>query len=511
MSAMGECADNTALIVSLTAETPEAMRADMTSAAAAGADMAELRLDYLAHADRAALETLLADRPLPVIATCRPVRQGGKFRGAEDERLAVLAAASELGADYIDVENDVPPAKRPAGKTILSHHDFAARPADLAEIVAALDASDAAVIKVAFASAGPEDAIAALDILRTARKPAISLAMGEHGVASRILAHKFGAFGTFASLARGTESAPGQLTLEEMRSLYRWDSISPATAVYGVIGCPVAHSMSPAIHNAAFAAAGLDAVYVPLRIEPGADNFNRFFDALAAAPWADVRGVSVTIPHKENALARVGAGNVDELARQIGAVNTIRIDPDGRLTGANSDYAAAIDALVSAMGIERAGLAGRSVAVIGAGGAARAIVAALAHYGAEVAIYNRTFPRAEALAAEFGAAAAPLEAAAQLSAEIVVNCTSVGMHPNVADTPIPAEALAGVKVVFDTIYNPPETRLLREAAAAGAACVSGVDMFVNQAVTQFEIWTDRPAPRQLMREVVLKQLQRFNE
>ena len=496
----------TALIVPLTQSSVEDMRLAMRAAAEAGADIAELRLDYLDRVDRADLHGLLEGRPLPVIVTCRPVRQGGRFAGPEGDRLGVLAAAAELGAETIDVEDDVPADCRPAGaRLIVSHHDFENRPADLTP--AAADAGERTVVeKVAFASAGPEDGIAALGVLRQSGRPGISLAMGEHGVLSRILARKLGAFGTFASLAHGAESAPGQFTIEQMKGLYRWDAIGADTAVYGVIGCPVAHSMSPAIHNAAFAAAGLDAVYVPLRVEPGAENFNRFMAAAAAAPWLDLKGLSVTLPHKQNALAAVGPANVDDLSRRIGAINTIRIDPGGKPEGWNTDYAAASDALCAAMGIERAGLAGRRVAVLGAGGVARALVASLTHDGAKVTIFNRTVARGEKLAAEFGAAAFGLDALGGLDAEIVINCTSRGMHPGVDDTPLSADAIDRVTVVFDTVYNPAETRLLREAAAAGCTCVSGVDMFVNQAVAQFEIWTGRPAPRDVMREVVLARL-----
>ena len=498
---------NTALIVSLTQPTAEAMRAGMAAAAEARADMVECRLDCLDDLDRAALRSLLKAPPLPVIATCRPVRQGGQFDRPESDRSGILLAAAKFGAKYVDVEDDLQESWRPKGPLIFSHHDFRGRPTGLDALTALLEAADPAVIKIAFAAAGPEDAIAACGLLRRARRPAIALAMGEHGVMSRVLARKFGAFGTYAALTRGAESAPGQLTIDELRTTYRWDAIGPGTKVYGVIGCPVAHSMSPAIHNAAFAAAGIDAVYVPLRIELGGENFDRFIDAARAAPWMDLAGLSVTIPHKENALAAIGGEKVDELSRRIGAINTIRIDPDARLEGWNTDYAAAIDALCAAMHIGREDLAGRTVAVVGAGGAARAIVAALAHYRAAVAIYNRTVARGEKLAGEFGAAAFGLDAMDDLDAEILINCTSVGMHPNVDETPVAARALSGVGVVFDTIYNPLETRLLREARAAGCTCVSGLDMFVNQAVAQFEIWTGQDAPRQLMREIVIRQLQ----
>jgi len=215
----------------------------------------------------------------------------------------------------------------------------------------------------------------------------------------------------------------------------------------------------------------------------------------------DWHGLSVTIPHKENALAYVGEANCEELARRIGAINTIVFDADGTLKGYNTDYAAAIDALCEAMGISREQLAGTTVAVLGAGGAARAIVAALVHYRAAVTIHNRTLDRAIRLAEEFSCSAAKLDAAAAGEAEIIVNCTSVGMRPNVNDSPLRAVP-ASAKVVFDTIYNPVETRLLRQAGAAGRRAVSGLEMFLRQAVRQFEIWTARTAPIDAMRKVL---------
>jgi len=496
----------TILICPLIADDVRAMRADMRRAAEAGADAVECRLDMLAEPPTdEQLRGLLEGAPLPVIATCRPARQGGRYRGDEGRRLEILRRAGELGAEYVDVEMDTPADARPAGKVILSHHDFQRCPADLEKIVSSLDASTAAVNKVALAARSPADALRALDAIRACRKPTIALAMGEAGVASRILARKFGAFGTFAALAEGGQSAPGQPTLDEIKSLYRWDAIGPDTAVYGVIAFPAAHSMSPAIHNAAFAAAGMNAVYLPLLIEPPAESFNRFMDEALRRAWLSLRGLSVTLPHKENALAYVGGENCDELTRRIGAVNTITVGEGGRLSGANTDYAAAIDSLCRAIGATREQLAGRTVAVLGAGGAARAIVAALAYYRAEVTIYNRTVERGRRLASEFACRAAPLQEAAKAQAEIIINCTSVGMHPKVSGCPIDAIPKAA-KVVFDTVYNPIATKLLRDAKSAGCVTVSGLEMFVEQAVGQFEAWTHQKAPRDVMRRVVVERL-----
>jgi len=498
----------TRIICSLTATSATEMRRDMFDAAAAGADAVELRLDYLQIPPGSQeIADLLAGAPVETIVTCRPTAEGGKFRGPESDRLAILANAVRLGADWVDVEAAVTPHYWPAsvGRVILSLHDFKRCPPDLDDIAARLDGSEAAVNKIAFAAAGPQDALRAFDVLRKCRKPTLVLAMGQAGLVSRILGGKFGAFGTFAALAHGKESAPGQPTIRELTDLYRVKSLTPASAVYGVIGCPIAHSMSPAIHNAAFAAAGMDACYVPLLIQPGPDDFRRFMDALLARTWMDCRGLSVTIPHKEHALRYVGADNCDALAVRIGAVNTITIAPDGSLAGDNTDYAGAIDSLVAGMAIAREDLAGKRAAVLGAGGVARAIVAALMHYGCELTVYNRTVKRGQQLAEEFGAASTGLDNLDRLDAEIVINCTSVGMYPDVDCSPL-AQIPPCVQAVFDTIYNPVETKLIRQARAAGCAAITGLEMFVNQAVAQFERWTAKPAPRQVMREVVARKL-----
>lgn len=504
---MNTVENSTRLICPLTAPTVEEMRADMIAAVAESADMVECRLDYLTPPpDDKQLAYLLSDAPCPVLATCRPVREGGYFHGEEKHRLAILAAAAKFDSvEMIDVEIDVPAGDRPAGTILLSHHEFTRCPENLDEIAREMDASPAAVNKIAFTPAGPDEALRASDVIRNCKKPTLALAMGEAGAATRICAKMFGAWGMFGSLAAGKESASGQVTLSDMKHLYRWDAQNSETQLFGVMGCPIAHSMSPAIHNTAFDATGYNGVYVPLRIEPGAECFNRFLEAVHERPWLNLRGLSVTIPHKENALAYIGEDNCDELAVRIGAVNTITIDADGTLRGDNTDYAGAIDALCDAMGIAREGLAGRRVAVLGAGGVSRALVAALHHYGAGITVYNRTLSRAETLAEEFGCLAGPIGQAEKTDAEIVINGTALGMHPNAETSPL-HRIPKTVKVVFDTVYNPLETKLLTLARQAGCLRVSGLEMFVNQAVAQFERWTNTPAPRDVMRNVVLKRL-----
>ena len=502
--------DTTHLICPLTATTPESMVAAMGQAVAAGATAVEYRLDFLADTPTGAdLTRMLTDVPVPTIVTYRPARQGGRYDGDEAARLALLARASELGATWIDVEDDVPLADRPAGATIMSYHNFDSLPADVADRARAIAAQPAAINKLACNVQRPAEAMAMLDLIDATTKPTIALAMGEAGVLTRILAHRCGATGTFGALSAETGSAPGQPTLDEFTRLYRFNRLSAQAEVYGVVGCPVGHSMSPAIHNAAFDALACDAVYLPLLVEPGEASFSRLMDAMTARPQLGFRGLSVTIPHKENALAWVGADCCDELSASIGAINTITLSPDGTVSGTNTDYAAAIDALCSAMDIERAGLAHYRVAVIGAGGEARAIVAALNHYGCAPTIYNRTLSRAQTLADRFGGVALPLDEADSLNAQIVINCTPIGMHPEVDACPLSAIPPM-VQVVFDTIYNPLETQLLAMARRAGLKTVSGIEMFVNQAVAQFELWTHRDAPRNVMRTVVLERLGQSN-
>jgi 3-dehydroquinate dehydratase/shikimate dehydrogenase len=496
----------TLLICPITAGSLDKALAESRRAAEGGADAVEWRLDYL---DTPPSQADLAGRidrcPLPVIATCRPERQGGRYHGDEERRLAILTSAARAGAMLIDVEADVPAEERPDAATILSEHDFEGYPDDPDRLIDRLEGSAAGVNKIAFAASNPEDALKCFDILRRTTKPTIALAMGEAGQLSRLAAGKFNAYATFAALSSEASSAPGQPTLEEIRSLYRWDDVDADTQLMGVIGCPVGHSMSPAIHNAAMSAANVDGLYVPLLIPGDWDNFRRFMDGLVRRPWLNWRGLSVTIPHKQHALRYVGDENCDPVAASIGAINTITFEPDGKLRGDNTDYAAAIGSLAAALDIAPTALAERHVAILGAGGVARALVAALRHYGATVTVYNRTLERAESLSEEFGADAAPLQDAASTRADILVNCTSVGMHPHVDTCPVDAIS-DSVEIVFDTIYNPVETRLLAQAARDGRKVLTGVDMFVEQGAVQFEIWTGKQAPREVMRRVILSRL-----
>jgi 3-dehydroquinate dehydratase/shikimate dehydrogenase len=509
------------------------------AAAERGADLIEFRIDRFGSGEgtrlAADLAALVEGSPLPCIVTCRSAAEGGLAEVGDEariERLVQACSGSQTPA-YVDAELatyqrraeirhaliQVVDHPGQASKTttglILSTHDFAGRPNDLYQRIEAMAAEPACrIMKIVWQARSVRDNLEAFELLLQRQKPMVVLCMGETGLPSRVLARKFGAAFTFASVETGRETAPGQPTLGQMKRLYRWDDIGARTKVYAVVGYPVAHSMSPAVHNAGFAHIGHDGVYLPLPIPPEYEHFKASIGAWLDMKALDFRGASVTIPHKENLLRFVTerGGEVEALAKQIGAANTLTVRDDGSLYASNSDYAAALETVRMVLAAERRGMGNLSVGVIGAGGAARAVVAGFCHNGALVTIYNRTLAKAQALAECFARApgrvgAAPLEALRWSPCRVLINCTPVGMHPNVDATPMPDEATWGAgQVVFDTIYNPIQTRFLREAKAAGCFTISGVEMFVRQAAVQFTLWTGAPAPLDVFRKVLGDQL-----
>jgi 3-dehydroquinate dehydratase/shikimate dehydrogenase len=541
----------TYLAVPISAESLNEARRQIRDALAAGAQVLELRTDYFRPPRPGAVVSLIGEvRALSptdarVLVTCREPQEGGAGRHSEPLRIEILRAALEAGADFIDFEhanftergNDEKIrgalAEHPKSRLILSAHDFQGRFKNIRWGYEDLrSACPEAIPKLVYTANHINDCFEAFDLLRETRGDRIMFCMGESGLISRILAKKLGGFLTFASLSEQAATAPGQLTIGTLKGLYRYDTIDGGTELFGVIADPVAHSLSPALHNACFAEQGMNRLYLPLLVRGGQAEFNEFLDNVLARPWLDFRGFSVTIPHKHSALEYVRAqgGFLEPLAEKIGAANTLVIEwqrqakpadgPDAgaaspvkmgcqrRLAAYNTDYAGALDAITAGMAIERAGLRDMPVAVVGAGGVSRAIVAGLTDAGAKVAIYNRTAERAQGLAAEFGCAAAGLDGLSTMNAKLLVNCTSIGMHPHVDATPVPAEFLKPDMTVFDTVYNPAETLLLKQARAKGAQTIDGLTMFVNQAAAQFKLFTGQAANTDLMRRVVLNSFQR---
>jgi 3-dehydroquinate dehydratase/shikimate dehydrogenase len=477
----------TQLCVTVTAPTMAELRRKRDEVA--HADYVELRLDSVSDPDVAGA---LAGRRLPAIVTCRPAWEGGRFHGSEEERHRILREALASDAEYVDVEwkaNFTDLLSKTAGRRIvLSMHDFNGVPGDLTERAQAMRATGAEIVKLAVATSRLTDCLPLLDLgAQIGRQSTVLIGMGACGMATRVLARQFGSRWTYA----GDERQVGQVTAAELES-YRFRTVTETTGIYGLVGSPIAHSVSPAMHNAAFGAAQLDAVYVPF---PAADAD----DFMAFARAVGLRGASVTIPFKVPLFDRMD--EVYSVARRIGAINTIRV-VDGRWVGGNTDASGFLTPLK-----DRVPLRGTRVAVLGAGGSARAVAAALSSSQAEVTVYARNPVRAQELATTVSGAAAAMPPEPG-SWDLLVNCTPVGMHPHVDETPIDASLLTG-RHVYDLVYNPTSTRLLREAKTAGCQTIGGLEMLVAQATEQFEWWTGRKPAHGIMREAALKRLAEF--
>jgi len=478
----------TRICVTVTAETTAELRRKRDGVS--GADLVELRLDTVSDPNVAGA---LAGRKLPVIVTCRPAWEGGRFTGSEEERKQILGDALARGAEYVDVEwkaNFTDLLSSSAGRRIvLSSHDFDGVPFDLTSRAQAMRATGAEVIKLAVRTSRLSDCLPLLDLgAQIARQGTVLIGMGECGLATRVLARKFGSLWTYA----GDERQVGQLTPSDLVDAYRFRALTDNTEIYGLVGSPISHSVSPAMHNAAFAATRLDAVYLPFPAAD-ADDFVTFGRALG------IKGASVTIPFKVSLFDRMD--EVYAVARRVGAINTIR-SLDGRWIGGNTDASAFLSPLR-----HRVELNGARVAVMGAGGAARAVAVALSSSNAQVTIYARDGAKAQEVAMTASAASGTMPPPAG-SWDLLVNCTPVGMYPNTGETPIDASLLTG-RHVYDLIYNPTMTRLLREAAKAGCQTIGGLEMLVAQAHEQFEWWTGRKPPAGVMREAALKRLAEF--
>ena len=464
-----------------------------------GIGLVELRLDYIQGTVQ--LKRLLKDRPCPVIVTCRRAADGGRWEKSEEERLLLLRTAIVEGADYVDLEDDVAAKVPRYGKTkrIVSHHDFHKTPADLAALHKRLAGFDADVVKIATMANHPIDNLRMLELVRASRVPTVGICMGDIGLPTRVLAGREGAPFTFATVQDDRVLAPGQIGWRRMRDLYRYDSISPQTKIYGVVADPVAHSLSPVVHNAALAEAGIDAVYLPFRVP--AEQIDEFLEAAGRWPLA---GLSVTIPHKESVLPH--ASEQDELVRGIGAANTLCFGPS-KIAAFNTDATAAVESLEASLReqndpVSEDGIGVKTALVLGAGGAARAIAFGLRQRGVDVTVASRTLERSRKIAVDVGCKSVEWSARYRLPYDCIVNATPVGMHPNVDESPFDKEHLRSYMVVFDTVYNPENTLLVKEARAIGCRIVTGVEMFVRQAANQFQIWHGREAPSQVMRDAL---------
>jgi 3-dehydroquinate dehydratase/shikimate dehydrogenase len=455
------------------------------------ADLIELRLDTVSDPDVAGA---LEGRRRPVILTCRAAWEGGGFKGSEDERERILGDALSLGAEYVDVEwrarFDDLIAGTHGKRIVLSTHDYDGVPADLTERARAMRSTGAEVIKIAATLHSLSDCVPLLQLGAQGdpQSRQVLIGMGPYGLSTRVLAGRFGSAWMYA----GSLDEIGQVSARSLLDDYGFRSIGDTTAVYGVAGGSVSHSVSPSMHNAAFRAAGVDAVYLPLPASSAAD-FATFGRAIG------ISGASVTIPHKVSMFDAVD--EVDAVAHRIGAINTIRVE-NGRWIGGNTDATGFLAPLR-----ERVALKGLRASVLGAGGAARAVTVALVSSGCAVRLHARNRAQAEETALLAAVDVGPWPPDPD-SWDLLVNCTPVGMYPHVEQTPLAAELLTGGHV-YDLIYNPGVTRLLREAAVKGCQTIGGLEMLVAQAQEQFQWWVGSRPRSGVMRKAALERLAEF--
>jgi len=461
----------------------------------------ELRLDYLdtSYLSVSNLKRWVQLAGIPIIATLRRKANGGEFLGTEPEQVEILKALFGAGVSFVDLEietvenflqGDLGPLRRNGPKIISSYHNFEETPAGLEAIYNRLVNVKPDVLKVATLARSFSDNYRLLALVEKATEqnlPIIAVAMGDLGVYSRIIAPSRGSLLSYASFERGRETAPGQLSAEDLDQIYTVNEINKDTQIFGVLGYPLGHSLSPYIHNPAFRKEQLNCRYLPFPIKD-LTEFRPYLKKYA--------GFSVTIPHKVRILDYVD--DLDDTVRATGAANTL-VRRENKICAFNTDVHGIRLALREPLhaGIKRAVL-------LGAGGAARAAATVLREANCRVTVLARDSTKARSLAEEFGFNYGSLDQAAAYHGDLLINATSVGMSPRTEETPLDKDSI-DYRYVFDMVYNPLETRLMREARGK-AIVISGVEMFIAQAVKQFELWTGLSAPRELMHEIVLKRL-----
>ncbi len=459
-----------------------------------GAELVELRLDYIRRPVN--LSRIMDGKPCPVVATVRRPKDGGKWMRSEEDRVVLLRTAIANGVDFVDLEWDVAKQIPRFGKTqrIISYHNFNETPSNIADIHKKIQKLDPDVIKIATKANNPIDNIRALRLCRDSSIPTVAFCMGEMGVISRILCGRFGAPMTYATFSEDRQIAPGQLSFRQMQEVYRYDEINPNTGILGVIADPVEHSFSPRVHNACLRKLNLDMLYLPFRVP--AEYLEEF---VRCCPEMGIKGLSVTIPHKQTILKCIE--DLDENVAAIRAANTV-VFKDNMVHGYNTDCDAAIACIMENLNANptmEAPLEDVRVCILGAGGVARAIIMGLKRKGALVAICARNSEQAETLADETKCQFLEWDDRAQHDCKILINCTPVGMHPDLDVTPFDADWHDRNVLVFDTVYNPERTLLIKQARDAGCKTITGIDMFVRQASEQFELFTGVKADDDIIR------------
>ncbi|MCD7450340.1 hypothetical protein HAX54_005428 [Datura stramonium] len=488
----------------------------MHRAKAQGADFVEIRVDSIHNFQpQTDLQVLLKNKPLPVLILYRPIWEGNQFEDDAHKQLEVLRWANELGADYVELDlkmaSDFTRKEksrcRSGCKVITSCFvDNVTSKEDLSQVVACMQSTGADILKIVTDANDITELEKMFHLLSHCQVPLIAYSVGERGLISQLLGPKFGSVLLYGSL--DGNAVPGLPSLGSLRQVYGVDFMDNDTKIFGLISKPVGHSKGPILHNPTFRHVGYNGIYVPMFV----DDLKEFFRVYSSPDFA---GFSVGIPYKEAVVSF--CDEVDPLAESIGAVNTIIRRPfDGKLIGYNTDCEASITAIEDAFKVNGrtngaaflpSPLARKLFVLVGAGGAGRALAFGAKSRGARIVIFDIDFDRAKALAAAVSGEAQPYENLTSFQPEkgaILANATPIGMHPNKDRIPVPEATLKDYVVVFDAVYTPRKTTLLEDAEAAGAITVSGVEMFLRQAIGQFNLFTASKAPEEFMRQIIME-------
>ena len=463
-----------------------------------GAPLAELRLDYILRSIN--LNRLVEKRPTQVVMTCRRPQDGGKWRGSEADRIILLRSAIATGVDYIDIEEDIAHQIPRYGKTkrIISYHNLKETPSDIETIHARMLKTDPDIIKIATFANSPADNARVLRLIEKSPVPTIAFCMGEIGMISRIICLQKGSPFTFAALSAERMMAPGQFTAQQLINTYRAQSINRDTEFLGVIADPVGHSLSPAIHNQLLQLDDVNKIYLPIRVPR--EHLDEFMDSVSEL---GITGLIVTIPHKESVLRFVNG--LDEDVAGIRAANTLVVK-DNSVFAYNTDCRAAMLSLAHTEGKfeDKQPFFGRKALILGSGGVAKAMAFGLIRGGAELIVAGRNTRAAEQMALDLKCKSIDWAARHSVDVDYLINCTPVGMHPDLNNSPFDVDKLNPETLIFDTVYNPQQTLLVKGGKEIKCRVITGVDMFVRQAAMQYKLFTGKDPNIQEMRRIFIE-------
>jgi 3-dehydroquinate dehydratase/shikimate dehydrogenase len=447
----------------------------------------EVRLDYLTEPQ---VPSVQPDLGTDFIATCRPSREGGRYQGKEQDRLDLLQRAAHSGFSWVDLEHDVreSPALPSSTRIVRSYHCFDHFPEDLPSRLQSMREKGGDVMKLAVSVTTTQQLTTLLEWMESALKatPCVILGMGDLGQPSRLLGGFLGNRWTYVAEDESSKVAPGQPTLKEAMECYQLSNWTSPPLFYGLLGNPIAHSLSPAIHNQLFQHYQLEQIYLPFLL----DDVGVWLDYIEKSRLR-FQGFSVTLPFKTDVLKVI-----HQKTSPVDSLNTLA-KRDSQWEGLNTDYPGFLHALKT-----HGSLKGKTALVLGNGGVAHTVVKALQDQGTEVTVVGRNRDKVSHFAKRYGCRYT-LFSDLPMAADLCVNATPVGQFPNIQDSPLANDQL-NFELIYDLVYRPEQTQLLKLAGRRGLKTISGMEMFVEQAALQFTAWTGLSPERQMLREIVRK-------